>query len=572
VGLRQLRLRLSDAVIAFAIPVGVLFVLGVIFAGGSNPVLGRFYLWSALVAAAVACRVCGVARPWRVQPDVAVFVAAACALSVSGSSVASILVVVPAVVCEQLFWLKVNRAWNNAWNGGALLGQAAAFGVVSASGGYDDASWLLVALTPVLAALAFFVVIHFIALLRLASSRRLSIALVAGATRAAVVSAVLSACAAIGILVGFRLGGWQAAALVVVMLLVCSSRFPSGLRSTHPRMRNRRRPLRRIEGLTRHIPALVMTAGATSCILLAPADGELVWPLYVLGATSFVVVVAAVRGQPVPGVVQRPLAVRLLASSLAAAALSATAWLGSTRPIAPATTILLLSAMAALAETASVFFDDETSLSGSFVIVLGAVAVLEPHASLVGPLFVGMAAAFYVPHIRAKDWDKVCFHLGSYGLAALASSAAAAAVGGNARAPLSLVLLSGLVAASVFWIVNNLAVAILLSRLAGVSARHELRRLLLAERTFVVVGAFGYLAGHIWATVDGLLGALLLVLLSTLPCLTLGARRLAPERDRASLHTTIEPVPDMRVDAGLLSQVIRHARAEHARSERDAKE
>src|SRR5207253_8140874 len=190
---------------------------------------------------------------------------------------------------------------------------------------------------------------------------------------------------------------------------------------------------------------------------------------------------------------------------------SATAWLGSTRPIAPATTILLLSAMAALAETASVFFDDETSLSGSFVIVLGAVAVLEPHASLVGPLFVGMAAAFYVPHIRAKDWDKVCFNLGSYGLAALASSAAAAAVGGNARAPLSLVLLSGLIAASVFWIVNNLAVAILLSRLAGVSARHEFRRLLLAERTFVVVGAFGYLAGHIWATVDGLLGALLLV-------------------------------------------------------------
>lgn len=183
----------------------------------------------------------------------------------------------------------------------------------------------------------------------------------------------------------------------------------------------------------------------------------------------------------------------------AAVALAVTSRLPSIVPV------VVFGALVAFAENRSVVVRGSTSLSASFMLTMAAIVVFHDEGAPLGPLLIGMCGGLYLPHLRQREWRKVAFNLGNFGLASLAGAGVFwALTPSGSVSPLRLVLCS--VPAALAYSVVDL---VLLSRVVSMVADRpiagvfrELRPGHLQIYPFALLGVFlGYLYLEVGAVI-----------------------------------------------------------------------
>jgi len=91
-------------------------------------------------------------------------------------------------------------------------------------------------------------------------------------------------------------------------------------------------------------------------------------------------------------------------------------------PLPDPTSVLVLGALFAFAENASVELPNRSGLSASLMLALAAIVVFHDQSPYLGPLLVGAFGCFYVPHIRNREWSKMSFNLANFALSTLAAA------------------------------------------------------------------------------------------------------------------------------------------------------
>ena len=95
-------------------------------------------------------------------------------------------------------------------------------------------------------------------------------------------------------------------------------------------------------------------------------------------------------------------------------------------PLPPLVPFAILAVLVILAEHRFVLFGDETSMSGSMIVIVASVFVFADTAPLAGPVLIASLGGLYFPHLRARAWNLVAANSAIFGLsagtAALASS------------------------------------------------------------------------------------------------------------------------------------------------------
>jgi hypothetical protein len=190
---------------------------------------------------------------------------------------------------------------------------------------------------------------------------------------------------------------------------------------------------------------------------------------------------------------------------IAGSAITAAIALAVTSRLPSIVPVLVFGALVAFAENRSVVVRGSTSLSASFMLTMAAIVVFHDEGAPLGTLLIGMCGGLYVPHLREREWRKVAFNLGNFGLASLAGAGVFWALTSSGTiSPLGLALCS-VPAAFAYSIVDLL----LLSRVVSMAADRpmagvfrELRAGHLQIYPFAFLGGFlGYLYLEVGAAV-----------------------------------------------------------------------
>jgi hypothetical protein len=127
-------------------------------------------------------------------------------------------------------------------------------------------------------------------------------------------------------------------------------------------------------------------------------------------------------------------------------------------PLPPLVPFAILAVLVVLAEHRFVLFGDETSMSGSMIVIVASVFVFADTSPIVGPLLIASLGGLYVPHLRARAWGRLAFNSTAFSLSVTATLGILEVLRvsqGEDLAPLS----SAALASLVYWTVNNLIVA-----------------------------------------------------------------------------------------------------------------
>ena len=117
-----------------------------------------------------------------------------------------------------------------------------------------------------------------------------------------------------------------------------------------------------------------------------------------------------------------PLRVTILCVAVGLIALGAFVALAIVDGFPDLVAIGVLSALALYAGNRAVDFPDGTKFSAGFMIEAAAVVIFAAQGSLLGPLIVGMCCGLSFVNVRDRDWRRVSFNVGNFGLATLAAA------------------------------------------------------------------------------------------------------------------------------------------------------
>jgi hypothetical protein len=160
--------------------------------------------------------------------------------------------------------------------------------------------------------------------------------------------------------------------------------------------------------------------------------------------------------------------------------------------------LLLLAALCMFAEHIIVHLPNGSSVSASVMISLAAVFVFREHAPLLGPLLVGMAGGIYWPHLRARDWRRLAFNVGTLGLASLAAAGAFTLVAQSAHSVV-VELLGAVAAAVAYWLVNVALLGVTMRLRDGGTLQEQLTDLWgFADFEIVVFAVLGVFLGRLY--------------------------------------------------------------------------
>lgn len=199
------------------------------------------------------------------------------------------------------------------------------------------------------------------------------------------------------------------------------------------------------------------------------------------------------------------LRLRIVCTLVPGAAVVAAAALAVTTALPAAVPVIVLGALVAFAENRSVVVRGSTSLSASFMLAMAAIVVFHDETAILGALLVGMFGGLYLPHFRDREWKKIAFNLGNFGLASLAGAGVFWLLAGSPPvSPLRLVLCS-LPSALAYSIVDLCLLTLVVSTASERAFRRvfrELRSGHLQIYPFALLGVFlGYLYLGIGAAV-----------------------------------------------------------------------
>jgi hypothetical protein len=154
-----------------------------------------------------------------------------------------------------------------------------------------------------------------------------------------------------------------------------------------------------------------------------------------------------------------------LATFGAATATMATAFWGA-RTI-PIGALAVLGATLIAAEHRDRVFGDETSVSGSIVVAMAAVAGFSRGPWLGGPMFCAALAGLYYPHVRTFAFSRVAINAASMSLAASAAASVFRILGPTERALDLNFVGAGALALLAFWLVNSTVLGIAVAIIQG---------------------------------------------------------------------------------------------------------
>lgn len=185
------------------------------------------------------------------------------------------------------------------------------------------------------------------------------------------------------------------------------------------------------------------------------------------------------------------------------AALLATIALGSVlSPLPRSLPLALLVGTVIAAEHRDRVFGDGTSVSGTIVVVMAAVAYFSGGGWLLGPALCGSAAAIYWPHIRHLSWSRIVVNASSMGLAGAAAALVYRTGGGLPQAS-GFPVVGGLLAVVAFWIVNTAILSAAVTSIERSRLRTVALTLVRSDIGLVPFALLGIAAGY-FAKTDGL--------------------------------------------------------------------
>ena len=123
-------------------------------------------------------------------------------------------------------------------------------------------------------------------------------------------------------------------------------------------------------------------------------------------------------------------------------AASVTVWLAVLVPVtavhAPAAARCRSSCSRAarvVAEHRFVLFGDETSMSGSIIVVVASVFVFADQLAFAGPILIASLGGLYLPHFQARRFGLVVANCSIFAIAVASAAAAKASVGHSHSTP-----------------------------------------------------------------------------------------------------------------------------------------
>ncbi len=173
--------------------------------------------------------------------------------------------------------------------------------------------------------------------------------------------------------------------------------------------------------------------------------------------------------------------------------------------------ILVLGVLFAVAENSSVELPNRSSLSASLMLGMAAVVVFSDEAAVLGPLFVGMFGCAYLPQIRNRQWAKVFFNLGNFGLSTAAAALVFAGVPVQVDDSIGLQLLASIAAALTFATVNSLLLVPAVSILTGKGKRAVLQEMWVSDAQILPFAFLGAVLGRLYVDIGALIVPLIVV-------------------------------------------------------------
>src|SRR5262249_26795954 len=144
-------------------------------------------------------------------------------------------------------------------------------------------------------------------------------------------------------------------------------------------------------------------------------------------------------------------------------------------PLPPLVPFLVLGALVVLAEHRFVLFGDETSMSGSIIVMIAAVFVFADTAPLAGPMLVAALGGLYLPHVGERRCSLIVSNAAGYSLSALAAAATIAVSGYSGTTSWQMRAACVAVAVALGWAINSFVVGLASSVRSGDELAASLR-------------------------------------------------------------------------------------------------
>jgi len=139
--------------------------------------------------------------------------------------------------------------------------------------------------------------------------------------------------------------------------------------------------------------------------------------------------------------------------------------------------VALFGALYFFAENIDVELPSGVNLSGGFMIVIATIVVFATHHTPLGVLLVGVCGGLYLPQLRRRDWRKVLYNTGAFGIAMTIGYLVMSAFPDRWLDSTPLLLVATLPTALAYFTANVIAVSFAVARLRGEPARRVLWQL-----------------------------------------------------------------------------------------------
>ncbi|MFO7591290.1 MAG: hypothetical protein R6X23_10395, partial [Acidimicrobiia bacterium] len=159
--------------------------------------------------------------------------------------------------------------------------------------------------------------------------------------------------------------------------------------------------------------------------------------------------------------------------------------------------VVLLGVLFAFAENSSVELPNRSGLSASLMFSLAAIAVFADSAPYLGPLLVGSFGCLYLPHLRDREWSKICFNFANFGLSALAAAALYGALPFYSQS-VGIEVLSALPTALAYSTVNSVLLSTAVMLIAARPLRAVAREMWLGDLQILPFAILGLLVGRLY--------------------------------------------------------------------------
>jgi hypothetical protein len=228
--------------------------------------------------------------------------------------------------------------------------------------------------------------------------------------------------------------------------------------------------------------------------------------------------------------------------------------------------VLAFGGVASAVKAREVLFPDHTALTAAIVVIWAVVVAAPSEAVFPTALLVGMVSEFDLPFVRQREWMKLAYNSSSMALVALSAAGVFSILPHSLTREFPGVLMGGLIAGMVDWVVNCTLLSFVLGLVAGGWERKTWIGLIRSDLAVLLCALVGLGAGYLWAHATWWLGFLLLcVAVAMVPAILSVRDRFASWRQRrrvvrevvARITELEREVPE--VHRGVVSETTRHA-------------